>query len=357
MFPLHRAHRSWLSAGMIAPVVALVLTSLTRPAVADQDSLSEVVADARTKVVKIFGAGGPRRLEGYQSGFLISPEGHVITAWSYVLDEGVTVVLDDGTRYEAEFLGADPRTEIAVLKLPHEGPPLPHFRLTEATLLTAGDLVLAFSNLYKVAAGNEPVSVQYGQVALRGRVTARRGASRVPMVGDVYVLDALTSNPGSAGGVVTDVRGRPVGMIGKEAKSDVYYTWLNYAVPMSDVAKSALDILEGRLTARRPETPTTVQQPLTLEDLGLVLVPDVIARTPPYIDATRPGTPANEAGILPDDLVVLVNDVVIGSCRELRDVLAGFDRRDRVRLAVSRDGELITVELRGQTRAQESEMP
>ena len=77
------------------------------------------VETVQPKIVKIYGSGGLQGLEAYQSGFLISAEGHVLTAWSYVLDaeEYITVVLDDGTHHGAKLLGHDPRLEIAMLKI------------------------------------------------------------------------------------------------------------------------------------------------------------------------------------------------------------------------------------------------
>ena len=105
-----------------------------------------VLANSRVqdKLVKIYGAGGIRGLEAYQSGFLISETGHLLTAWSYVLDtETVTAVLNDGRRLPAEFVGADPRLEIAVLKV--ELTQLPYFDLNESVPLDVGDRVLAVS--------------------------------------------------------------------------------------------------------------------------------------------------------------------------------------------------------------------
>ena len=113
-------------------------------------------------------------MEAYQSGFLISPEGHVLTAHSYVLDaDYITCTLDDGQKFEAKFVGADPRLEIAVLKI--EGKDLPHFDLSKAATATEGTRMLAFSNLFGVAVGDEPVSVQHGIVAAVTSLEARRG--------------------------------------------------------------------------------------------------------------------------------------------------------------------------------------
>src|SRR5262245_11128620 len=80
-------------------------------------SLKDTIRRAQQKVVKIYGAGGMKGLEAYQSGIIISPEGHVLTALSYVLDaDELTVVLDDGRHFTAEQLGIDQVSELAVLK-------------------------------------------------------------------------------------------------------------------------------------------------------------------------------------------------------------------------------------------------
>ena len=87
-------------------------------------SLADVVARLQPKMVKIYGAGGLRSLEAYQSGMLISPEGHILTAYSYVLDtDNPRAVLWDGRRFDAKLLGADPRLEVAVLKIDAAGLP------------------------------------------------------------------------------------------------------------------------------------------------------------------------------------------------------------------------------------------
>ena len=70
-------------------------------------------------------------MEAYQSGMLISPEGHILTAFSHVLDtDYITAVLADGRKFEAKLLGADPRLEVAVLKIDAAG--LPCFDLGKA---------------------------------------------------------------------------------------------------------------------------------------------------------------------------------------------------------------------------------
>src|SRR5690242_19135220 len=175
--------------------LCLAIASAAPAILLAQTSVAEVAQDVQPKVVKIFGAGGLRGLEAYQSGFLISGEGHILTAWSYVLDSDViTVYLSDGKKTTAELIGMDPRTEIAVLKI--DGQNLPHFPLEEGVSLESGAQVLAFSNLFGIALGNEPVSVLHGVVAAKTDLAARRGAFETNYKGPAYVLDAMTNNPG-----------------------------------------------------------------------------------------------------------------------------------------------------------------
>ena len=163
--------------------VALLILALLfygNTAAAAAPSLARVIDQAQTKIVKIYGAGGFRGMEGYQSGFLISAEGHVLTALSYVLDtDRITVTLNDGRHYDAKLLGGDPRLEVAVLKI--EAANLPHFDLAKAVPLTAGTRILALSNLFNVAMGDEPASVQSGTVRCSRAWKAGAAFSRRPI--------------------------------------------------------------------------------------------------------------------------------------------------------------------------------
>jgi len=329
-----------------AVIVAGTLLPRAVLAAAGAGSFAGIVAQVQPVVVKLYGAGGLRGLEAYQSGMLISAEGHVLTAWSYVLDtDYITVVLHDGRRLPGQLLGADPRLEIAVLKV--DAADLPHFRLTEAVSVQAGARVLAFSNLYGVATGSEAASVQHGVVAAVTTLEARRGAFQTPYTGPVYVLDAMTNNAGAAGGLLTDRQGRPVGLLGKELRDAQQNIWLNYAMPLGELAEAVDDIVAGKARPRgevaqaRPPA-----EPLTLARLGLVLVPDLLAKTPPFVDDVRPGSPAAQAGIRPDDLVVFVGERRIGSCKSLVDELSMIDRIHSVRVMVLRDQQLLEFILR-----------
>jgi S1-C subfamily serine protease len=307
-------------------------------------SLASVVDDVEPKIVKIYGAGGFRGLEAYQSGFLISAEGHVLTAWSYVLDtQYVGVTLDDGRKFDAKLLGADPRLEVAVLKI--DAADLPHFDLRQSQDVPIGARVLAFSNLFGVATGNEPASVQHGIVAVKAPLEARRGTYETPYHGLAYILDAMTNNPGAQGGALTDRQGRLVGMLGKELRNAQTNTWLNYAIPIGELLTTVDAIQSGKFVPASTADAAKPKHAWSTGLLGLVMIPDVLDRTPPFVERVVPDSPAARAGLLADDLIVFINNRLVQSCQAVTGEIDRIDRADKVTLTVIRGQQLIEFQL------------
>lgn len=339
--------RIWLAA-VVAALYAAGLTAPCPAAAAAATPLQAAIRTAQRKVVKIYGAGGVRGLEAYQTGVLISPQGQVLTALSYVLDtDQLTVVVDDGRHFTAEVLGIDQVAELAVLSLDVGDESLPAFDLAadaSAPAAQAGDRVLALSNLYNIAGGDEPVSVLQGVITAVAPLEARRGGFESNYRGRVYVLDAAANNPGAAGGALVDWNGRLLGVLGKELKSRSTGSWLHYALPLGEIAATVEQLRQGQSLEDRESAPEA-QEPVTLAELGLVLVPDVLPRTPPYIDAVHPESPAARAGLRADDLVVFLAGEPTASCRAVADLMARQERYDAVRISVLRDGELVEASL------------
>jgi serine protease Do len=156
------------------------------------------------------------------------------------------------------------------------------------------------------------------------------------------VLDAVTNNPGAAGGALVTYRGQLVAMLGKEVRNVQNNTWLNYAIPVAELRQSVEQIRAGKSVAGKQNEPRNKpDRPINLSMLGIVLVPDVLQRTPPYVDHVRSGSPAASAGLRTDDLVLFVNDRLIQSCKTLRAELEYVDYEDPVKLTVLRGQELL----------------
>lgn len=323
--------------------VALLIASALGAVPAAAADLHQTISQSQKKIVKLYGAGGLRGLEAWQTGLLISEDGFILTVWSYVLDaDRITAVLDDGRRFDARLVGADPSLEVAVLKI--EGEDLPAFDLAKAVTVGAGARVVALSNVFGVAQGNEPATAQAGVVTAVTQLAARRGVFETPYRGPVYVVDAVTNNPGAAGGAIINYRGELVAMIGKELKNSLNNTWLNYAVPISELRKSVGEIRAGKFVTRQPsETEKKPAHAHTIAGLGVLLLPDILERTPPFVDHVQDQSPAARAGVQPDDLIVLVGDRLIQSIKNLHSELEYIDHEDPVKLTVIRGHELVEI--------------
>lgn len=313
-----------------------------------QSSTHDTIDHAFPRVVKIFGAGGFNKLAGYGTGFLISPNGHIATIWSHVLDTSdITVILNDGRKFEAKLLGTDTSLDVAVLKIEAEN--LPHFDLSKAVAKGVGTRVVGLSNMFKVATGDEPVSVIHGVIAAQTKLTARRGAFEVPYNGDVFIVDGITNNPGAAGGILLSQQGDMLGMIGKELRDTRSNVWINYAMPLVDLRETLDEIMTGKFKPSKPETLEDKYadgpRNYIAKDFGFLTVPDVIFKTPAFIDSVIPNSLAAKAGLKPDDLVLFVNDDLVQSCKELSEYLGALEEGSELRLTVRRGRKLEQFEL------------
>ncbi len=329
-------------------LAALMIGMVMEPATA-QPSLARSSSQVQDRVVKIYGAGGVGGLDAYQSGFIVSPAGHVATAWSSVLDVDPIVILGDGRRFESKIVGFEPALELAVLKL--DGSDLPYFEVpsgADAPVARWGDPVLAVSNLFNIATGNEPASVLQGRIAARSKLDARRGTFQTAYRGEVWLLDLVANNPGAAGGALVDLDGNLVGMLGKELRDRKTGVWLNYAIP-ADVLRAPIgDIIAGRKTVSPVDDDPMLSRDKShnSETLGFKLIPDVLETTPVYVDTIAANGPASRADVRPDDLVLLVNGRRVAHQRAFREQLRRIDRRDNVTLTIQRENEILELAIR-----------
>jgi serine protease Do len=342
---MHPRKPGHLAAAVLA---GLLLTGLVARA---EESFAKVAAEVNKRVVKLYGSGGFQGLADYGTGVIISPEGHILTVASHMLaTQDLRVHLSDGRRYHAKVLVVEPELDAALVQIEKLEEPLPFFDVSQAAkapVARAGDWVLAFSNQFKIATRDEPVSVQRGVIAAYAKLQGRRGVFDAPYSGNVYIIDAITNNPGAGGGVITTRRGELLGIIGKELRNTLTDTWINYAVPIQ-VLESFVD------KAKKGEyKPIVREKPAGGPGgyHGIVLVPNVVERTPPFVDEVVPGSPAARAGLKPDDLIVYLDGIQVTSIKAFRDLMAKTRPGNVVKLEiqrVSKDGSdrLVPVELK-----------
>lgn len=339
----------------LLPGSLLIALFLPAPAVqaGGDDSFAQVADQVNKKLVKVFGAGGFQGLPAYGTGIIVSPDGYVLTAASHILTtEDLRIHLYDGRRFEkVKVVVVEPVLDAALVKI--EGvSDLPCFDVARAAKrpqAQAGDWVLAFDNEFEIATRDEPMSVQRGVIAAYAKLHGKRGVFDAPYTGDVYVVDAITNNPGAAGGALTNRKGELLGMIGKELRNTLSDTWINYAVPVQVLAPFVDKAMKGQYTPVAKKPAPAGQGGYH----GIVLVPNVVERTPPFVDEVVPGSPAAKAGLRPDDLVVYVDGEQVMSVKALQDKLAQARAGTVLRMEVRRfdksypgGDKLVTLELK-----------
>jgi serine protease Do len=356
----------WQSRRVVAGLSTLLVSALfgghSRPVHA-QESFAALAAEVNKKVVKLYGAGGFQGLTSYGTGILVSPDGHILTVASHMLvTQDLRVHLWDGRRFQAKVVVAEPELDAALVKIQKVEEPLPYFDLGQAAkapLGQAGDWILAFSNQFQIATRDEPMSIQRGVIAAYSKLHGRRGVFEAPYTGDVYVIDAITNNPGAGGGPVTTRKGELLGIIGKELRNTLTDTWINYAVPVQVLYKFVELGIKGEYKPIVKEKPAGGPGGYH----GIVLVPNVVERTPPFVEEIIPGSPAAKAGIRPDDLIVYVDGEQIVSVKAFRDLISKTHPGMVLKLEVQRTNKeaggerLIPVELKLEERVATKKEP
>jgi S1-C subfamily serine protease len=364
-----------------AAVVAAVAPALTPARAAATDPFNELAEKTNKKLVKIFGAGGFSRLNNFGTGIIISPDGHILTVASQLLDTSDLVVhLYDGQRLKAQVLAVEPELDAAIIKIRLEGKKidesnglnLDYFDFAEAAKrphAEPGDWALALSNTFEIALRDEPLSLQRGVVMAYTKLAGRRGVFDFPYTGEVYVTDMIMNNPGAAGGALIDRKGNLLGVIGREIKNSLSDTWMNYAIPVTakvDIRyKETVKDKDGKekeeektITVTMPEfvakgmkgeyKPVTRPKLITGEGgyHGIIFVPNVLERTPAYVEDVVPGSPAAKAGLRPDDLVSFVDGEPVVSIKAFHEWIKKNTRAGQVvRVEVRRGESLQTIEL------------
>jgi serine protease Do len=322
---------------LAAALLAAFTSALAEEPAADgiDGAFAEAVATAQKRTVKVYGAGIGRS-PGYGTGLVVSGGGEILTANGVHLSgQTLRVTLADGSTHEATLVRRSQELQTALLKI--DAPTPDHFDLAEAPAAEQGDWILAVSNAFRVADGDEPLSVNIGVLSLRMKLDARRGLQDFPYEADVLLYDAITSNPGAAGGAVVTADGKLLGMIGRVIEAKSTNTRLNYAVPV--------DLLGKFVRGEELAPAVAAVQSGTKADLGIRLFALGGRKAPAFIDRVIPGSPAATAGLKSDDLVVTIAGQVVRDAGEFRRISESLAIGQEVVIEVKRKNELVTVKL------------
>jgi S1-C subfamily serine protease len=322
-----------------SPVVAatLVIGACAAASFADEGGLySKAVRLAQKRTVKIFGAG-VGRAEGYATGIIVSPQGDILTANSVLLSgERIRVVMADGKVHYAVVKRREDAIQTALLKIDASTPD--YFTLQQKLPAKKGDWVVAVSNVFKVADGDEPLSVTLGILSGVTRVEGTRGITDVRYDGEAVLLDCITSNGGAPGGAVVTVDGRLVGMIGRMLESKHAKVRLNYAVPSPLLAK----FVAGKTVIAKTNGNAHTGGPV---HLGIRLFKLGGKRAPAYVDRVLPGSPAAAARIRSDDLILSLGGQKLRSVGDYEKVVKTLSFDKPIEILIKRKQKLLRLML------------
>lgn len=330
----------------ITKVFLLLVFGVSQPAWGNSEiapTNPDIAARQQRTLVKLFGVGAGQ-LDSYGTAVLISSEGHAVTVWNHLINTGyLMAVTADGQKFDVEVIGTDRSRDLAVIKLQADDPDFPHVEWKNFAEATSGNAVIAFSNMFRVAAGNEPVSVVHGILAAEAKLKAGLGRWDFPVESPVYLIDAITNNSGAAGGLLLSAKGELLGLLGREIRHRGTGVWVNYAVPWKVIAPGIDRILSGQSNESN-DSKVAKQKLIDYRKLtssyGLTMLPSFLKKTPAYIDRIIPGSAADLAKLQRGDLVVLVDDTVIQTVDEFRSAFSERRSGQRISITVSRSGRL-----------------
>ncbi len=312
----------------------------------------EVFARAAPAVVKLYGASVGRQ-QGYGTGVLISPDGLILTNLSVMLaGRSIRAVLHDGTTHEAELVRRDDARKLALLRI--KASHLPHLAPHSSDGLQTGDAVFALGNWFKIAEGDESVSLTRGVFSFKATIDARRLAQEYDYPGPVLVYDAITANPGAAGGPLLDADGKLVGLVGLIVEAAATNTRVNHAIPGEDMiaflgqGSSHKDgaAAPGPDSIGESNRPHSTGAPPTGEPyIGITLSKIGYRQTWAFVERVRRDSPADRAGIRPDDLIIAVDGRRIADAADYSKHVATLTPGQRVPFTLKRGTEIVTVEV------------
>jgi serine protease Do len=335
---------------IILPLVLIAASAVLRAQAPAEESarpepyahaFAPAVDAAQARTVKVYG-GAIGRSPGYATGIIVSEEGEILTASGvFLAGQNLRVGLADGSTHSATVVRRSQELQLALLKI--DVPTPQYFALADKPPAELGDWVLAVSNAFKVADGAEPLSVNIGVLSLRIPLDARRGVQDFPYEGEVLLYDAITSNPGAAGGAVVNAEGALVGMIGREIVARSTNTRLNYAVPVDLLAPFVRGETMPPLAATSPGN--SGNSPGAKPELGIRLFALGGRRGPAYIDRVLAGSPAAAAGLKSDDLVVTIGGQAVRDAGDFQRLAGELAVGKEVVLEIKRKNELLSIRI------------
>ena len=272
--------------------------------------------------------GEGQTVQGSGSGFVVAPDGYVVTN-NHVVEgaEKIKVTLDDGTTHPAELHGVDPKTDLAVLKI-EAGDSLAYVEFGDSDATRVGDWVVAIGNPFGL-----------GGTATTGIVSARARDIQSGPFDDFLQIDAPI-NRGNSGGPLFDTSGKVIGINTAIYSPNGGNIGIGFAIPASLAAgivqqlKNDGRVERGWLGVSIQGMDEEIAESLGLEETKGALVAEVV-----------PDSPAHEAGIRVGDVITGFGGEEVSKVKDLTRLAARAEPGSRLGIAVWREGETVELDL------------
>lgn len=276
----------------------------------------------------------PQLAQGFGSGVILSSDGYIVTN-NHVVEgaQKIAVQLNDNREFEARLVGADPSTDLAVLKIEEEN--LPWLRYGDSDALRLGEWVLAVGNPFNLTS-----TVTAGIVSAKAR---NIGINAAEYSIESFIQTDAAVNPGNSGGALVNQRGELVGINTAIASRTGSFAGYSFAVPITIVRKVVEDLKEFGEVQRAllgvviATVNADVAKEYNLEKIEGVYVTDV-----------PEGGAARAAGIRQGDVIIAVGNRRVNTTAELQEAVSQFRPGDDVKITVKRNNseKQFTVTLR-----------
>jgi serine protease Do len=263
-------------------------------------------------------------IEAMGSGVIIDPEGYIVTNNHVVQDaDNITVTLNDKRVFKATIIGADPSTDLALIKIEEKN--LPFLTYANSDEVKIGEWVLAVGNPFNLTS-----TVTAGIVSAKARDINILGSQ-----GSVesFIQTDAAVNPGNSGGALVNLKGQLIGINAAIASGTGNYVGYSFAIPANIVKKVVDDFMKfgkiqrGYLGIRYREIDDQFAKDKELPSVKGVYVQDLVE-----------GGAAEKAGMKKGDIILQMQGLPVNSKSEMQEIISQKNPGDKLDLTVFRDG-------------------
>ncbi|MCW3083908.1 MAG: hypothetical protein JWP12_1274 [Bacteroidetes bacterium] len=284
-----------------------------------------------------FGQRSPQRQEAPMatgSGVIISQDGYIVTN-NHVVDGAnkVEVTLNDKRSYEADVIGKDPTTDLALLKIKETN--LPFMAYGNSDDVKVGEWVLAVGNPFNLTS-----TVTAGIISAKARNIGILGDDQSKGISPIesYLQTDAAVNPGNSGGALVNTKGELIGINSAIASNTGSYTGYSFAIPVNMARKVVADLLEFGVVQR-------AYIGVSISDLDAKLAKDknINEIKGVYVNGLTPGGSGEEAGIQEGDVITKIGEVDVNNVPELQEQISRFRPGNKVNVTLKRNNQEKTL--------------